>query len=144
MRPTTDVLMQHAFINRNLDAKPIKDLLLEYKAEVVEEVVDDETEVSAPWKPMDPCAQHRTLVVQLLDVMIISTFSHLSNCSFFSLTRCRLKTQPNRTARYIILYVYLRFFSTILCLAFMLRSVLFRQNVAMFVLIICMWLLGNN
>lgn len=115
MRPTTDVLMQHAFINRNLDAKPIKDLLLEYKAEVVEEVVDDETEVSAPWKPMDPCAQHRTLVVQLLDVMIISTFSHLSNCSFFSLTRCRLKTQPNRTARYIILYVYLRFFSTILC-----------------------------
>ncbi|XP_039148021.1 serine/threonine-protein kinase 10 isoform X1 [Drosophila simulans] len=44
VRPTTDVLMQHAFINRNLDAKPIKDLLLEYKAEVVEEVVDDETE----------------------------------------------------------------------------------------------------
>ncbi|XP_017070259.2 serine/threonine-protein kinase 10 isoform X1 [Drosophila eugracilis] len=44
VRPTTDVLMQHGFINRNLDAKPIKDLLLEYKAEVVEEVVDDETE----------------------------------------------------------------------------------------------------
>ncbi|KAI8039912.1 hypothetical protein M5D96_007337 [Drosophila gunungcola] len=44
VRPTTDVLMQHGFINRHLDAKPIKDLLLEYKAEVVEEVVDDETE----------------------------------------------------------------------------------------------------
>ncbi|XP_050743071.1 serine/threonine-protein kinase 10 isoform X1 [Drosophila biarmipes] len=44
VRPTTDVLMQHGFINRNLDSKPIKDLLLEYKAEVVEEVVDDETE----------------------------------------------------------------------------------------------------
>ncbi|XP_017061876.1 serine/threonine-protein kinase 10 isoform X4 [Drosophila ficusphila] len=44
VRPTTEVLMQHGFINRNLDAKPIKDLLLEYKAEVVEEVVDDETE----------------------------------------------------------------------------------------------------
>ncbi|XP_068147663.1 serine/threonine-protein kinase 10 isoform X2 [Drosophila tropicalis] len=43
-RPTTDVLLQHGFISRNLDAKPIKDLLLEYKAEVVEEVVDDEAE----------------------------------------------------------------------------------------------------
>ncbi|XP_062128119.1 serine/threonine-protein kinase 10 isoform X2 [Drosophila sulfurigaster albostrigata] len=43
-RPTTDVLLQHGFINSNLDAKPIKDLLLEYKAEVVEEVVDDEAE----------------------------------------------------------------------------------------------------
>ncbi|XP_023171257.2 serine/threonine-protein kinase 10 isoform X2 [Drosophila hydei] len=43
-RPSTDVLLQHGFINCNLDAKPIKDLLLEYKAEVVEEVVDDEAE----------------------------------------------------------------------------------------------------
>ncbi|XP_017108248.2 serine/threonine-protein kinase 10 isoform X1 [Drosophila bipectinata] len=43
-RPTTDVLLQHSFISRDMDAKPIKDLLLEYKAEVVEEVVDDETE----------------------------------------------------------------------------------------------------
>jgi len=43
--------MQHGFINRNLDSKPIKDLLLEYKAEVVEEVVDDETEVSVPLMP---------------------------------------------------------------------------------------------
>lgn len=45
-RPSTEVLLQHGFINGNLDAKPIKDLLLEYKAEVVEEVVDDEAEVS--------------------------------------------------------------------------------------------------
>ncbi|XP_017016959.1 serine/threonine-protein kinase 10 isoform X3 [Drosophila kikkawai] len=44
MRPTTDVLLQHSFISRDLDAKPIRDLLLEYKAEVVEEVVDDEAE----------------------------------------------------------------------------------------------------
>ncbi|XP_017867556.1 PREDICTED: serine/threonine-protein kinase 10 isoform X2 [Drosophila arizonae] len=43
-RPSTEVLLQHGFINCNLDAKPIKDLLLEYKAEVVEEVVDDEAE----------------------------------------------------------------------------------------------------
>lgn len=40
------MLLQHAFINHEIDAKPIKDLLLEYRAEVVEEVVDDETEVT--------------------------------------------------------------------------------------------------
>ncbi|XP_055855630.1 serine/threonine-protein kinase 10 isoform X2 [Episyrphus balteatus] len=45
LRPSTDNLMAHPFINRNLDCKPIKDLLLEYKAEVVEEeVVDEEAE----------------------------------------------------------------------------------------------------
>ncbi|XP_017838294.1 serine/threonine-protein kinase 10 isoform X1 [Drosophila busckii] len=44
LRPSTENLLQHGFINSNLDAKPIKDLLLEYKAEVVEEVVDDEAE----------------------------------------------------------------------------------------------------
>lgn len=46
-RPTTDMLLSLPFISGNLDAKPIKDLLLEYKAEVVEEeVVDEEAEVS--------------------------------------------------------------------------------------------------
>lgn len=46
-RPTTDVLLSLPFISGNLDCKPIKDLLLEYKAEVVEEeVVDEEAEVS--------------------------------------------------------------------------------------------------
>lgn len=41
------VLLQHPFINRELDTKPIRDLLLEYKAEVVEEeVVDEDTDVS--------------------------------------------------------------------------------------------------
>ena len=45
-RPTTDVLLQLAFINRHLDSKPIRDLLLEYKAEVVEEeLLDEEAEV---------------------------------------------------------------------------------------------------
>jgi len=35
-----------SFIRGDLDSKPIKDLLLEYKAEVVEEeVVDEEAEV---------------------------------------------------------------------------------------------------
>ncbi|XP_037952505.1 serine/threonine-protein kinase 10 isoform X2 [Teleopsis dalmanni] len=43
-RPDTDTLLQHNFIKNDLDAKPIKDLLLEYKAEVVEEVVDEEAE----------------------------------------------------------------------------------------------------
>lgn len=38
---------QHPFINKELDSKPIRDLLLEYKAEVVEEeVVDEDTDVS--------------------------------------------------------------------------------------------------
>ena len=40
-------LFQYSFINCTLDSKPIRDLLLEYKAEVVEEeLVDDETDVS--------------------------------------------------------------------------------------------------
>jgi STE20-like kinase len=46
-RPDTDVLKNLLFINRELDSKPIRDLLLEYKADVVEEeVVDEEAEVS--------------------------------------------------------------------------------------------------
>lgn len=45
-RPSTDVLLTLPFICGSLDSKPIKDLLLEYKAEVVEEeVVDEEVEV---------------------------------------------------------------------------------------------------
>lgn len=45
-RPTADELLKHPFLNRNLDSKPIRDLLLEYKADVVEEeLVDEEAEV---------------------------------------------------------------------------------------------------
>ncbi|XP_034948051.1 serine/threonine-protein kinase 10 [Chelonus insularis] len=44
-RPTADELLKHPFINRTLDSKPIRDLLLEYKADVVEEeLVDEEAE----------------------------------------------------------------------------------------------------
>ncbi|XP_011304708.1 serine/threonine-protein kinase 10 isoform X2 [Fopius arisanus] len=44
-RPTTDELLKHPFVNRSLDSKSIRDLLLEYKADVVEEeLVDDEAE----------------------------------------------------------------------------------------------------
>jgi hypothetical protein len=39
------VILQLAFIDCKLDAKPIRDLLLEYKAEVVEEELEDEEEV---------------------------------------------------------------------------------------------------
>lgn len=40
-------LFQHSFICGELEVKPVRDLLLEYKAEVVEEeVVDEEVEVS--------------------------------------------------------------------------------------------------
>lgn len=45
-RPEVDELQKHPFINRKLDCKPIVDLLLEYKADVVEEeVLDEEAEV---------------------------------------------------------------------------------------------------
>lgn len=45
-RPTADNLLKHPFVNGNIYSKPIRDLLLEYKAEVVEEeVVDEEPEV---------------------------------------------------------------------------------------------------
>lgn len=45
-RPNSEELLKHPFINRNLDSKPIRDLLLEYKADVVEEeLVDEEAEV---------------------------------------------------------------------------------------------------
>ncbi|XP_015185035.1 PREDICTED: serine/threonine-protein kinase 10 isoform X5 [Polistes dominula] len=44
-RPTAEELLRHPFISRNLDSKPIRDLLLEYKADVVEEeLVDEEAE----------------------------------------------------------------------------------------------------
>ncbi|XP_071447707.1 serine/threonine-protein kinase 10 isoform X2 [Hetaerina americana] len=45
-RPTSTELLKYSFINCTLDSKPIRDLLLEYKAEVVEEeeVLDEEAE----------------------------------------------------------------------------------------------------
>ncbi|CAG9858528.1 unnamed protein product [Phyllotreta striolata] len=41
-RPNCDELLKHPFINCTLDSKPIRDLLLEYKAEVVEEELTDD------------------------------------------------------------------------------------------------------
>lgn len=47
--------MGHPFIAGNLDSKPIKDLLLEYKADVVEEeLVDEEAEVRVYFGDVDP------------------------------------------------------------------------------------------
>lgn len=41
-------LLKHEFVNGDLDSKPLRDLLLEYRAEVVEEeVLDDDSEVSS-------------------------------------------------------------------------------------------------
>ncbi|EEB18383.1 polo kinase kinase, putative [Pediculus humanus corporis] len=46
-RSTAEELLKHPFICNVSDSKPVRDLLLEYKAEVVEEeVVDDEVDVS--------------------------------------------------------------------------------------------------
>uniref|UniRef100_A0A0P4W406 Protein kinase domain-containing protein n=1 Tax=Scylla olivacea TaxID=85551 RepID=A0A0P4W406_SCYOL len=44
LRPTAPELLKHPFISRDLDSKPIRDLLLEYKAEVVDEDVDEDGE----------------------------------------------------------------------------------------------------
>uniref|UniRef100_A0ABD2VX87 Protein kinase domain-containing protein n=1 Tax=Trichogramma kaykai TaxID=54128 RepID=A0ABD2VX87_9HYME len=41
-RPTAEELLKHPFLARTLDSKPIRDLLLEYKADVVEEELVDE------------------------------------------------------------------------------------------------------
>ncbi|CAG9837204.1 unnamed protein product [Diabrotica balteata] len=44
-RPGCEELLKHPFINCTLDSKPVRDLLLEYKAEVVEEdLTDDDPE----------------------------------------------------------------------------------------------------
>ncbi|XP_060863110.1 serine/threonine-protein kinase 10 isoform X3 [Metopolophium dirhodum] len=54
-RPTADDLLKHPFVNGNIDPKPIRDLLLEYKAEVVEEeVVDEEPEESPQSTQLPP------------------------------------------------------------------------------------------
>ncbi|XP_068626124.1 serine/threonine-protein kinase 10 [Battus philenor] len=44
-RPTSTDLLKHEFVCGDLDSKPLRDLLLEYRAEVVEEeLLDDESE----------------------------------------------------------------------------------------------------
>lgn len=44
LRPSAVELQKHPFICKDLDVKPIRDLLLEYKADVVDEEVDDDTD----------------------------------------------------------------------------------------------------
>jgi hypothetical protein len=45
-RPTASELLKHEFVSGELEPKPLRDLLLEYRAEVVEEeLLDDEAEV---------------------------------------------------------------------------------------------------
>lgn len=43
-RPTADELLKHPFVSKNVDSKPLRDLISEYKAEVVEEVEDADDE----------------------------------------------------------------------------------------------------
>jgi STE20-like kinase len=48
LKSECDIDLQYPFINCTLDSKPVRDLLLEYKAEVVEEeLLDDEAEVKS-------------------------------------------------------------------------------------------------
>lgn len=45
-RPTAGELLKHQFVGGDLDPKPLRELLLEFRAEVVEEeLLDDESEV---------------------------------------------------------------------------------------------------
>ncbi|CAB0034186.1 unnamed protein product [Trichogramma brassicae] len=55
-RPTAEELLKHPFLARTLDSKPIRDLLLEYKADVVEEELVDE-DAEAPKPPTQPSEQ---------------------------------------------------------------------------------------
>lgn len=66
-RPTSDDLLKHPFISRNLDPKPVRDLLLEYKADVVEEeLVDEEAEVGSIFHSI-----HLTFFMYMLIMQII-------------------------------------------------------------------------
>lgn len=40
-RPTADQLLEHPFINQATDVKPVRDLILEFKADIVEEVEEE-------------------------------------------------------------------------------------------------------
>ncbi|XP_018327866.1 serine/threonine-protein kinase 10 isoform X2 [Agrilus planipennis] len=55
-RPTCEDLLRHPFINCTIDSKPIRDLLLEYKADIVEEELltdDDPEDNRASQVPLD-------------------------------------------------------------------------------------------
>lgn len=63
-RPNADELIKHPFINRNLDSKSIRDLLLEYKADVVEEeLVDEDAEVKIAMFYYGLLLKLRTLII---------------------------------------------------------------------------------
>lgn len=77
-RPTAEELIKHPFISRTLDSKPIRDLLLEYKADVVEEeLVDEEAEVDIV-SPLIPAIIIRGLLIPLDSEksMLVKTFTH--------------------------------------------------------------------
>ncbi|ENN82279.1 hypothetical protein YQE_01344, partial [Dendroctonus ponderosae] len=53
-RPNCEDLLRHPFVNRTLDVKPLTELLLEYRAEVVEEeLTDDDPEDRTSQVPLD-------------------------------------------------------------------------------------------
>lgn len=47
-RPTTDLLIEHPFIVDATDVKPVRDLILEFKADIVEEVEEEGSEKGQP------------------------------------------------------------------------------------------------
>lgn len=71
-RPNCDDLLKHSFINCTLDSKPIKDLLAEYRAEVVEEdVTDEDGEV---FNIDDKCCRHFYLTLKSGHYFLLSTY----------------------------------------------------------------------
>ncbi|GBP32651.1 hypothetical protein EVAR_16813_1 [Eumeta japonica] len=64
-RPTASELLKHEFVTRPLDLKPLRDLLLEYRAEVVEEeLLDDDSETKARKGKHKPNKGHYQRIVQ--------------------------------------------------------------------------------
>lgn len=92
-RPSTDTLLSLPFISGPLDSKPIKDLLLEYKAEVVEEeVVDEEVEVSH-------CAIDASMLTLISH---INTHIHTPSLLFFSLSLLLFTILTNQYNHYLV------------------------------------------
>ncbi|EAA09917.4 AGAP010551-PA, partial [Anopheles gambiae str. PEST] len=85
-RPSTEVLMGLSFISGNLDSKPIKDLLLEYKADVVEEeLVDEEAEEPRNSAlPLDLDDDSSSLQSQETDKRKLKTYQNLPGCTILT------------------------------------------------------------
>lgn len=65
-RPNAEDLLKHPFISANVERKPVLDLICEYKAEVVEEVMDTEDETAEDTHPSISSASRPSLVSEVI------------------------------------------------------------------------------